>query len=145
MLTIAGQRAFLFPRELLVDLKSGALGKTWHALLARMLAATGVVESITAYTYLKDVPTRLDQKDAGLLISIAGYHHLLRWEGERWDFACGDVGNRFYRTFPAGLTPQEEGWHLCDGTTATYLVVGGAVLQTADFVTPVVANQYFRL
>lgn len=141
---MAGQRAFLWPRGAVIDTRTGELSKGWRVTMQRLLAATGVVEQLINCVELVNVPTDLNQGDKGLLVALDTYNHVLEWEGDHWRFSAGDGGNGFFRTFPAGVRPQEDGWQLCDGSTVAYLVVGGALLQTALFTTPIVANQYFR-
>jgi hypothetical protein len=141
---MAIRQAFLFPKGSLVDAKTGEVGRAWRALLIRMLTATVWVEELIPLESVALVPTTLTVQDEGYVTSIDDYNHVVRWTGTTWRFQPGDVGNGFFRQFPAGLPPQEMGWQLCDGSTTAYLVVGGATLQTALFTTPVVANQYFR-
>jgi hypothetical protein len=74
--------------------------------------------------------------DDGLLVFISDYHHLIRWNASLgvWQFAPGDGGNGFFQDF--AITPQTEGWALCDGSTVAYLVVGGATLSTSNITLP---------
>lgn len=84
---------------------------------------------------LAEAPLGLSADDNGLLYFVTDYHQLVRWDGSAavWKFAPGH-GNGYFRDF--GITPQEVGWALCDGSGTTYLVVGGATLTTASFTTP---------
>jgi hypothetical protein len=91
---------------------------------------------------LADQPT-LGPNDAGLVAIVADYGHCVRWTGEYWTFLTGDVGNGQYAVF--AITPQEQYWRPCDGSTYTYLVVNGPRLTTATFTTGVSASTYFRI
>lgn len=137
------RRAFLFPKDSLVNPKTGEVGRAWRALLTRMLTAMLWVEHQVDLTSIANIPP-LDQQDEGYVIAVDDYNHVVRWNGTAWAFAPGDTGNRFFRIYPAGYPPQEQGWQLCNGATTSYLVVGGPTLQTALYTTPVVADQYFR-
>jgi hypothetical protein len=96
-------------------------------------AAGSTPVSLPTAWALADQPT-LTGSDAGYLAYVTDYGHLVRWTGSVWEFAPGDVGNKFLRMFFGA--PQEVGWQLCDGSATTYLVVGGATLTTAAFTTP---------
>lgn len=90
-------------------------------------------------------PVGLAVANAGQLYYVTDFGHLVMWDGAKWIFAPGDVGNGFIRPYGTGIgAPQEVGWQVCNGSTVSYLVVGGATLTTANFVTPVTAGSYFR-
>ena len=72
--------------------------------------------------------------DAGYLAYVTDYGHLVHWTGTVWEFAPGDVGNKFRRDFMGA--PQEVGWQLMDGSATTYLTVGAATLTTSAYTTP---------
>lgn len=135
-------RRFNVPPTPIAD-KDGTLTRAWSTVFARICALTGVVEQLTSPAPVSGFDTPLSQGDAGALFAVSDYNHVIRWTGTIFEFAAGDPGNGFYAlfAFPPALT---GGWQLCDGSATTYLVVGGAVLETAAFVTPVVANTYFR-
>lgn len=135
-------RRFNMPPTPLAD-KDGTLTKAWFQVLARVMAATGVVEQLTEPLPVGGFDTPLTQGDAGALFAVSDYNHVVRWTGSIFEFAAGDPGNGFYAAF-AFAPVLTGGWQLCDGSATTYLVVGGPALQTAVFVTPVLANTYFR-
>jgi hypothetical protein len=135
------RRFHMPPRPMAAD--DGKLTKAWMTVFERMMAATGVVEQLDDPIAVTDFRTLLTAGDAGALFAVSDYNHVVRWNGTIFEFGPGDPGNGFYASFavPPALS---GGWQRCDGSATTYLVVGAATLQTAAFVTPVVANQYFR-
>lgn len=88
----------------------------------------------TAQDVLANAPNGLGPEEQGLLYYVTDYGHLVRWTGTVWAFAPGDVGNGFFRDY--AITPQEVGWAMCDGSTVSYLVVGGVTLTSANIVLP---------
>jgi hypothetical protein len=96
-------------------------------------------------TSLIGVPTDVDIHDAGLLVWVSDFGHLMRWTGTEWQFGPGDSGNGYYASFGVPGQARAGWWALCDGSTVNYLVASGGVISTTDFETPIVANQYFRL
>ena len=82
----------------------------------------------------------LDQQDAGILAALTDFNHVLQWTGTGWRFAPGDSGSGYITTFL--FAPLTTGWHLCDGTTVTYLKADGA---TATVLLPDLAESYIRL
>lgn len=89
-------------------------------------------------------PTDLGLYDEGLLLNVTDFGHVLRWDGAGWTWGPGDSGNGYYVTRPAASAPSGPGWQLCNGAATTYLALAGPLLALVAFVTPVVANQYFR-
>lgn len=133
------------PRGPQVETETGVPTRTWLTILSRLHDAGGWVETYaTVIESLLDVPTTLTSEDAGQLIALRPYGHVLRWTGTLWQFAPGDLGAGSLQTFGTGVVPQGDGWVLCNGQTTDYLIVGASVLTTQPFVTPVVAQQYFH-
>ncbi len=81
------------------------------------------------------VPT-LTLADAGTLVFVTDYNHLMRWTGSLWVFADG--GNAFIAHF-ATAPPASAGWTLCNGTSQGYLV-GGASLSVTLVTLPDLAG-----
>ncbi len=85
---------------------------------------------------LAEQPTALDAGNDGLLFYVSDFGHVVRWDGSAsvWAFAPGDNGSGYFQDF--AITPQAPGWALANGSTVTYLVVGGAALATASITLP---------
>lgn len=66
------------------------------------------------------LPTDLSGGDLGVLIFLADYGHLLRWDGAAWEWGPGDDGSGYIQDF---LVDPGVGWVLCDGATSDYLTV----------------------
>lgn len=115
-----------------------ALKALWEAFNNEIVRVGPVSESSGT---LAAQPT-LTAADAGYLYRITDYGHTVRWTGVAWEFAPGDVGNKFFRTF-AGA-PSEVGWQLCDGTVSDYLVLGAALTVTAFTVPNVPAGTFLK-
>lgn len=79
------------------------------------------------------LPDDLSFHDAGLLVWMFEYGHLLRWDGAKWTWGPGEVGSGFINDFVAA--PTGPGWQLCDGTVTDYLVVD-PVPSALPFTTP---------
>jgi hypothetical protein len=80
------------------------------------------------------LPTDLGLNDAGFLLFIPDFAHLVRWNGTVWQFAPGDEGNGFTRDYLT--TPPTSGWQLCDGSTTSMLMVGQATLRSQSIKLP---------
>ena len=80
------------------------------------------------------LPTDLTVNDAGFLLQVVDYGHLMRWNGTIWEFAPGDSGNGYIRD--CVVPPQDEGWVICDGRVTSYLKSGSATLFATPFTTP---------
>ncbi len=74
----------------------------------------------------------LTAADAGLLVEVTDYRHVLRWSGSVWTWGPGEDGRHDIVGLP--VDPDDTtGWQLCDGTTVAYLKGDGT---TANFATP---------
>jgi hypothetical protein len=130
---------------------AGSLTLGWGLVLRRMLQIAGFLELVVCGasdargrytpTTVATVPTLNGLQDACFPVYLADYNHLLQWSGSAWKFSLGDGGNGYYATF--AVAPTTVGWHLCDGSTVSYVVLG-ATVTTTTIVLPTVANQYFR-
>ncbi len=63
---------------------------------------------------------------AGVLIYVSDYAHLIYWDGSTAKFA-GDPSGRV----EGFLVDPGTGWHLCDGSTVTYLKADGTTATVA--------------
>lgn len=101
----------------------------WYSTGATWLYLTGV-KSVTQAN-LATFTANLGGDDAGLLINISDFTHLLKWTGSTTDFAPGDSGSGYISFFP--FQPTGGTWGPCDGTTYSYLNADGT---TSNFATP---------
>ncbi len=63
--------------------------------------------------------------DAGFKFYVIDYAHLMVWTGSAWTFAPEDDGSNYYLL--AATTPNRGVWHLCDGTTVSFLAPDGTL------------------
>jgi hypothetical protein len=100
------------------------------ASIASLLTTVGAIPGVNN----KTVATQpsLGAGDAGYLMWLTDYKHLLRWTGATWEF-FGDSSNAFFADFI--IAPQTGLWQLCDGTVVNYLTLGGTLTET-PFTTP---------
>lgn len=83
----------------------------------------------------------LTANDAGKIVWVTDYNHLLRWSGSAWAFAPGDIGSNYYVDGFAAA-PNSVGWHLADGTVnVPYLKSDGTLGNQTLSST---ANRWFR-
>lgn len=69
--------------------------------------------------------------DAGLVVFVTTFAHLVFWDGAAWQFLGADQPGQFGEWAAA----PSIGWALCDGSATTFLTVG-ATLGTSAFTTP---------
>lgn len=65
----------------------------------------------------------LGTDDAGCLVNVTDFTHLLRWTGSATEFAPGDDGSNYFIDAPSA--PLGKTVQLCDGTATTYLKADG--------------------
>lgn len=72
----------------------------------------------------------LGPANAGLLVWVTDYNHVLEWTGSGYQWGPGDNGSAYFQGF--AVAPVATGWHACDGSFVHYLKpdgsLGGAVL-----------------
>lgn len=134
----AWEQARGYLREELERLQA-TINTTWvvaHDVDGTQNASSRALLSGTASGTLAEQPLGLIVDDDGFEYSVTDFGHKVRWNGatSTWGFAPGDEGSGYYKDF--AVTPQAVGWALCDGSTVTYLVVGGAALASASIVLP---------
>lgn len=82
---------------------------------------------------LSALAATLGTADAGLLVEVTDYRHVLKWSGSAWGWGPGDTGSGMIQPFSIDPNPT-TGWQLCDGTAnVPYLKSDGT---TATFSTP---------
>lgn len=93
---------------------------------------------------LAEQPTNLTPEEDGLLYFVTDYGHLCRYDGPAgvWRFGPGDPGAGYFQDF--AITPQANGWALCDGSATNYLVVGASALTTASITLPNLTTGTYR-
>jgi hypothetical protein len=66
----------------------------------------------------------LTSQDAGLLVNVTDFAHVLQWTGTSWQRGPGDSEHSdTFHSFAA--VPADAGWHECDGATVDYLKYDG--------------------
>ncbi len=89
---------------------------------------------------LSALAATLGTNDAGLLVEVTDYRHVLRWTGSAWSWGPGEDGRHDFVDMP--VAPDDlTGWQLCDGTTVAYLKGDGS---TANFTTPNLTTGVYR-
>lgn len=86
--------------------------------------ATGQCQS--AQSGVSGIIATLGTADAGFLLQVTDFGHLLKWSGAAFAFAPGDglpggAGPILFEVDPTGA-----GWHLYDGATVSYLLPTGS-------------------
>jgi len=102
-------------------------GSTWQYV-------AGVFSAVLAA-----LPSDLTSTDAGFLVNVTDYNHLLQWSGSSWGWGPGDFGGGF--TVPFVNPPTSMGWHAADGSTVNQLQPNGGI---SPVVVPNTAGSYFR-
>jgi hypothetical protein len=72
------------------------------------------------------IPTGLSVSDAGMLVEVTDYAHLLMWDGAQFTWGDSDPINDYYIQFVSGPNPA-TGWHQCDGSTILKLNPDGTL------------------
>lgn len=62
-----------------------------------------------------NIPQSLGTNDAGLLLYVTDFAHLLQWTGSGWQWGPGDSGSDYIVAFVNGPSPI-TGWQACDGS-----------------------------
>lgn len=82
----------------------------------------------------------LKASDAGLLVNVTDYGHVLRWTGTGWTWGPGEPGSGM--SIPFTVAPTGAGWHAADGSVGvSYLKSDGT---TGTTTVANVAGSYFR-
>lgn len=76
------------------------------------------------------LPTNLTSANAGQLVWVSDYNHVLEWTGTGWSWGPGELGSGYIQPF--GMVPTNPaGWHVCDGSTVSYLKSNGTLGSAA--------------
>lgn len=82
----------------------------------------------------------LKASDAGLLVNVTNYGHVLQWTGTAWSWGPGEQGSGM--SIPFTVAPTGAGWHAADGTVGvSYLKSDGT---TGTTTVANVVGSYFR-
>lgn len=84
------------------------------------------------------LPTNLTAADAGVLVNVSDYAHVLRWNGTGFEFA--DAGSGYTQAF---LINPGTGWLLCDGTANVLTLLGDGTLDNSVTL-PNTPGTYYR-
>lgn len=107
-------------------------GLIWRYLSGNVGGIIGVLQAA--------LPVGLGISDAGLLVRVTDYDHLLQWTGTTWTWGDGggDRSGRF--EFRLDAPDPAIGWHLCDGAIVSRLNADGTLTNvtlpdwtTADY------------
>jgi hypothetical protein len=96
--------------------------ETDRAILFRNTGTAWTYLAGTYYDTLSNIPS-LGSNDAGYLFCATDYNHVVRWNGSAWAWAQGEVGSGMFVDF--AVVPSGNGWHVCDGSTVTYMKSDG--------------------
>lgn len=91
-------------------------------------------------TVLSGLPSDLATSDAGFLVNVTSYNHLLQWNGTSWQWGPGEAGGGFTVPFVTAPNPT-MGWHAADGTNVNQLQPNGGIVAVT---VPNVAGSWFR-
>jgi hypothetical protein len=79
---------------------------------------------------LATLAATLGTTNAGLLVWVTDYNHVLEWTGSAYQWGPGENGSAYFQGF--AVAPTGNGWHVCNGAFVNYLksdgTLGGAVL-----------------
>lgn len=126
-----------FPADRQVSDSSGQLKDGWwlfFSSIARWIRANQNSAQLITRTQaqLAALALTLKSNEAGLLVEVTDYRHILRWTGSAWEWGPGEDGRHDIVALP--VDPDSTvGWQLCDGTATTYLKGDGT---TGSYTTP---------
>src|SRR5512146_1629890 len=91
---------------------------------------------------LAAVAATLTTSDAGYLVWVTDFEHVLRWSGSAWTFGPGDAGGGYVAFFTAA--PPGNGWVLVDGTATSYLKADGTTQAITPYDVSTMMTPYLR-
>lgn len=98
---------------------------TWISTGAAWIYAFGIHTRTQAE--LAALAALLGANDAGYLVRVSTYLHVLKWTGAAWDFQDGDGSGYVAMGKPTGAAPNGGLWGLCDGTAYNCLNADGTL------------------
>lgn len=104
------------------------------------------VAAITGNTILSSTQANLagiglGPENAGQLVWVTDYNHLLVWNGTGFDWGPGENGSGYISPFLTA--PSGSGWKLCDGSSTTRLNSNGTI--TAVVVPNYASSPYLKM
>ena len=84
----------------------------------------------------------LGTADAGYLVWVTDFEHVLRWSGSAWTFGLGDFRGGYMQFF--AVAPTGNGWVLVDGTATSYLNADGTTTAYTPYDVSTIMLPYFR-
>lgn len=106
-------------------------GKAWvdwfTAIVNHITSVIAALIAVSFQNFTQSTLPTLTPQDAGALIHVTDFNHVLQWTGTGWEWGPGDAGGGYIQGF---LTPPVAlGWHICDGSTVGMLNGDGSVTQ----------------
>ena len=98
---------------------------TWLSTGAGWIYAFGI--HTRAQADLAALAALLGANDAGYLVRVSTYLHVLKWTGSAWDFQDGEASGYCVMGEPDGSAPAGGLWGLCDGTAYNCLQGDGTL------------------
>lgn len=100
--------------------------KQWfQSLVTSIQAALANISSQAISPVTSTTLPTLNMSDAGFLVVVTDFNHVLQWTGTAWTWGPGDIGSGYIDAFLSA--PTAAGWHLCDGSTVNRLNADGSV------------------
>lgn len=104
----------------------GAIGEAWF----KDTQVATLVRAVQAN--LAALAATLGATQAGLMVEVTDFRHILQWTGSAWKWGPGEDGRHDIVGLP--VDPDDTtGWQLCDGSTVAYLKGDGT---TSNYTTP---------
>jgi hypothetical protein len=88
-------------------------------VVKRLSIQIAQIIGLSFQNFTQETLPHLTQSDAGALIHVTDFNHVLQWTGNGWEWGPGDSGGGFIQAFLTA--PAVAGWHICDGSTVKML------------------------
>jgi hypothetical protein len=102
------------------------LKSVFDTLIAQTNAISGSTIVNSTQANLSVLAGTLTAANAGQLVYVTDYNHLLRWDGTAFQWGPGENGSGYVSAFINDPSPT-TGWQLCDGSTTTRLHSDGSI------------------
>jgi len=118
------------------------LKNTFETILALVTSVSGSTIINATQAELGGLAAILTLDDAGQLVYVTDYNHLLRWTGTGFALGPGENGSGYISAFHDDPSPT-TGWKLCDGTATSKLNSDGttSAITVPDYTT----SSYLKL
>lgn len=114
----------------------------FDTLIAQTNAISGSTIVNSTQANLSTLAGTLGPANAGQLVYVTDYNHLLRWDGAGFQWGPGENGSGYISAFLNDPSPT-TGWQLCNGSNTTKLNFDGTV--TAVTVPDYTTASYLKL